>query len=91
MKRNSCANNDACYELNEGIPTRPLPTKGLPQMHGVMEVEKEPESKKHSKNPGANKETAKPKKDGMQIAMDILDEYYEGTPAPDLRFRQHEE
>lgn len=87
-KRYPSTRSESCYEINEGIPTRPLPTKNLPQMHGIMEVEKEPESK--PRNPKTNLSN-KPKRDGMEIAMEILDQYYEGTPIPDPRFRQHEE
>jgi hypothetical protein len=70
---------EACSDINEGIPVNPLPTKGLPELKGGTEQERE------------EKTPYKKKRDGMEKALEILDEYYKDTPKRDQRFHHDEE
>ena len=74
---------DACIDINEGMMMKAMPTKCLPELIGASVVASEPTPK------DAKKTIAK--KDGMQQALEILDEYYKDTPPRDPRFPQHEE
>ena len=66
---------DAAIDANESIPDDSPPKEGLPNLGKEVEHE---EKKKGSK------------KDGVDKAMDILDEYFEGVPPRNERF-QHDD
>jgi hypothetical protein len=70
---------EACLDVNEGIPSKPLPNKNLPEMIGAKKEDAPKEEKKGKA------------KDGIEKALDILDEYYEETPPRDQRFHHDEE
>jgi hypothetical protein len=59
---------DAIDAANEDIPAKPLPTTSLPTPNKGELQHHEPHEKK----------------DGMDKAMDILDEYYDQTPTRDF-------
>jgi hypothetical protein len=68
---------DGHCEINEDMPLRPLPTDNLPQLK-KLDVEEQP-TKPVKK--GKSKTNSKlNNKSGVDKAMDILDQYYEGTP-----------
>ncbi|HIH24290.1 TPA: hypothetical protein HA251_04620 [Candidatus Woesearchaeota archaeon] len=75
---------DSCTEINEGIPTKPLPKEGLPQF---KEMQPDPDLE----DAKAKGEGKKKRRDGMETALEILDEYYDETPKRDIRFHHDEE
>lgn len=82
---NDCKTDaDSCTEINEGIPTKPLPKEGLPQFKEMQPDPELEESKTKS-------DKVKAKRDGMEKALEILDEYYDETPKRDIRFHHDEE
>ena len=68
---------NAMDALSEGLPIDPLPTEGLPTLP-QLEVEEKPTPKSKQS-------------DGMEKALEIMDEYEKGVPPRNPHVQNYEE